>query len=315
MDALNTIDVTALYANYSKQNYSNFISLLTIDAKVSVNPQLKLKMETHRMPSSIGFEMGVRYNELDFYKDGDKSGKMDILNASASLYTYRRVNKVIDMRIGLSQRYFNNNAFSNTLNNLFEDNGNGFVSTLDAHLIVDSRDDPFVTNKGLYLNSKLSVLINKGDFSNIVPIYYFKLKSVTPLQNNLFLVVDLYHRSLFNIKNQTSAYANYAANSYNSFTDYSFPIMGERGVSYLEPISSLGEIGLKIGLDNRTFIIPRFQTLVQFDKWENLGFHNVEWSAGITYQSATRFGPIDFTLGYRNKISDFNFYGGVGYQF
>lgn len=315
--ALNTIDVAALYANYSKQNYSNLISFLTIDAKVSVNPQLKLKLETHRMLSSLGLEMSVRYNELDVYHDGNKSGKMDILNASATLYTYRRIHNVVDMGLELSQRYYNNNAYSNTPGNLFQPDGDGFYTSVNGYFTIDSRDNANITNRGLYLNSRLSLLINKGDFSNIIPIYFFKLKSTISIGKDLSILTNLYHRSIFNANThiQSSAFVNYASNPYNAYSDYSFPVLGQRGITFLEPISTLVEIGLRISLVNNNFLIPRFQTLSQFDNWENPELRNVDWSAGITYQSATNLGPIDFTLGYQNKSSDFSFFGGVGYQF
>ena len=92
-------------------------------------------------------------------------------------------------------------------------------------------------------------------------------------------------------------------------------MLGQRGISFLEPVSTLGELGLRVGLDDNNYLTPRVQALLQFDEWGNFGFDNFNWSAGITYQTSTRLGPIDFTLGYQNEFSDFNFFGGVGYQF
>lgn len=314
--AFNTVDLATIYANLSTQNYSNLISLMTADAKIAVNPQLNLKIETHRMLfSAMGIEVGARYNKLDQYQKGHKFGKMDVVNASAALYTYRRYQNTIDMGIGMRQNYFNSNAYSKNPDNLLEVNSSGFYSTLYGHITIDSRDDIYIPSSGLYLNTIFSVLVNKGDFSNIIPIYYLQLNSVAPLGHNLFLFADLYHRSILNIKNQTSAFANYAANNYNSFSDYSFPVLGQPGISFLKSISTMGELGIRIGLNNKNYLTPRFQTLLQFDEWENFSFDNFNWSAGLTYQTSTRFGPIDFTLGYQNEFSDFNFFGGVGYQF
>lgn len=77
----------------------------------------------------------------------------------------------------------------------------------------------------------------------------------------------------------------------------------------------MGELGLRIELFDKNYLTPRFQGLLQFDKWNKFDLGNFNWSAGVTYQTATRLGPIDFTLGYQNEFSDFNFFGGVGYQF
>lgn len=314
--AINTVDLAALYANLSKQNYSNFLSLVTLDAKIAVNPQLSLKMETHRMLySALGLEVDARFNKLNHYQDGQRIGKVDVVNASALLYTYRRYHNTVDMGFGLSQSYFNSNAYSNNPNNLLDASSNGFYSTLYGNIKIDSRDDAYIPTKGFYLNTKFSFLVNKGDFSDIIPIYHLKLKYVAPIGHNLFLYADLHHRSIFNSDNQTSAFRNYAANIYNSYSDYSFPVLGQRGISFLEPISTLGEVGLRIKLLEKNYLTPRFQGLLQFDKWEKFDFDNFNWSAGLTYQTSTRFGPVDFTLGYQNEFSDFNFFGGIGYEF
>ncbi len=315
----NTVDLAAIYANYSKQNYSNFISLMMVDTKIATNPQIKMKMESNRMLfSTIGFEMGARYNKLNLYDQGSRSGKMDVVNVAASLYTSRRIENTIDFGLGLSQHYFNSNAYSRNsgnLNDLFDAEADGFYSTLFGQFRIDSRDDVYLPIKGLYLNTKFSFLVNKGDFSNIVPIYHLQLNSVVSVDEDVYLLANFHHRTLFNINKQSSAYANYAANTYNSFSDYSFPILGQRGISFLQPVSTLGELGLRIELDNKNYIIPRLQALLQFDEWKNIGFSNFNWSAGVTYQTTTRLGPIDFTLGYQHEFSDFNFFGGVGYQF
>lgn len=314
--ALNTVDLATLYANLSKQNNSNLISLVTIDAKIAVNPQLSIKMETHRMLySALGLEIDGRFNKLNHYQGGHRFGKVDVVNASATLYSYRRYHNTVDMGFGLSQNYFNSNAYSNNPSNLLDATSNGFYSTLYGHIKIDSRDDAYIPTKGFYLNTKFSFLVNKGDFSDIIPIYHLKLNSVAHIGHNLFLYADLYHRSIFNSENQTSAFANYAANTYNSYSDYSFPVLGQRGISFLEPISTLGELGLRIELFDKNYLTPRVQGLLQFEKWDKFDFDNLNWSAGLTYQTTTRFGPVDFTLGYQNEFSDFNFFGGIGYQF
>ena len=199
--------------------------------------------------------------------------------------------------------------------NLFDADNSGFHSTLFGQFTIDKRDNIFLTNSGLYLNTKLSFLVNKGDFSNVIPIYLLKLNSVIPLKDNLLLLANFHHRTIFNTNEISSAYSNYASNSLNSYSDYSFPVLGQRGISFLEPVSTLGELGVRINIDDGNYITPRIQALLQFDEWSNFGFDRLNWSAGLTYQRATRLGPIDFTLGYQNEFSEFNFFGGVGYQF
>ncbi|NLD23812.1 MAG: hypothetical protein GX670_06245, partial [Bacteroidales bacterium] len=80
-------------------------------------------------------------------------------------------------------------------------------------------------------------------------------------------------------------------------------------------VSTLAELGLRVKLDDIGYLTPRVQALLQFEEWKDINFDSFNWSAGITYQTSTRLGPIDFTLGYQHEFSDFNFFGGVGYQF
>ncbi len=315
----NTIDLAAIYANYSKQNYSNFFSLMMIDAKIATNPQIKMKMESNRKYfTTLGLELGARYNNLNQYEQGTRTGKMDVVNVDASLYTNRRLQNNIDFGLGISQHYYSNSSYRRNYDNifkLFDADNSGFYSTLFGQFKIDSRDDVYLTNRGFYLNTKFSLLVNKGEFSNIIPIYHLRLNSVVSLDEDISLLTSFHHRTLFNTDDQSSAYANYAANTFNSYSDYSFPVLGQRGISFLEPVSTLAELGLRVKLDDIGYLTPRVQALLQFKEWKDINFDSFNWSAGITYQTSTRLGPIDFTLGYQHEFSDFNFFGGVGYQF
>lgn len=315
----NTVDLAAIYANYSKQNYSNFFSLMMIDTKIAINPQIKMKMESNRKNfTTLGIEVGARYNKLNQYEGGHRTGKMDVVNVDASLYTNRRLQNNIDFGFGLSQHYYSNSCYrrnNDKIINLFDADTSGFYSTLFGQFTIDSRDDAYLTKSGFYLNTKFSLLVNKSEFSNIVPIYHLKLSSVVPIDEDVSFLASFHHRTLFNTENQSSAYANYAANTYNSYSDYSFPVLGQRGISFLEPVSTLADVGFRIKLDDKGYFTPRIQALLEFDEWQDFNFDNLNWSAGITYQTATKLGPIDFTLGYQHEFSDFNFFGGVGYQF
>ena len=296
-----------------------FFSLMMIDTKIAINPQIKMKMESNRKYfTTMGFEIGARYNKLNQYEGGHRTGKMDVVNVDASLYTNRRLHNNIDFGMGLSQHYYSNSCYRRNTDNsikLFDADTSGFYSTLFGQFTIDSRDDVYLTNRGFYLNTTFSLLVNKSEFSNIIPIYHLRLSSVVPLNDEVSLLASFHHRTLFNIESQSSVYANYAANTYNSFSDYSFPVLGQRGISFLEPVSTLGELGFRIAMDDKNYLTPRVQALLQFDEWENISFDNLNWSAGITYQSRTRLGPIDFTIGYQHEYSDFNFFGGIGYQF
>lgn len=314
--SLNTVDIAAFYANFAQQNYSNFLSLITLDAKIAVNPKLRFIMETNRLFfPTVGLELSGRYNKLNYRIRGKKLGKMDVGSISAAFYTYRRFHEVVDMGIGLKQDYFNSNGYGHDPNESFEAGFSGFSTTLYGYFTIDSRDDAHIPNKGLYLNSKLSLLANKGEFSDIIPILDLKLNTVTAVGDRTSMLANLYHRSIFNINSIATSFINYASNSYNAYTDYYFPVLGQGGISFLEPISTLGELGLKVDIGNKNFLIPKVQALLQFDKWENIDISNLKWSGGLTYQTKTKLGPIDFTLGLRESFKSVNFHGGIGYQF
>ncbi len=314
--AFNTVDITAFYANFAQQNYSNFLSLITLDAKIAVNPQLKFIMETHRLFSpAVGLELSARYNKLNYYNRGKRLGKIDVGSASADLYTYRRLDEVIGIGFGLKQSYFNIDGYSQVSTELLETNFSGFTTSTYGYLAIDSRDDAYIPNKGFYMKSRFSVIADKGNFSDFIPIFDFTLNTITTLGDRVSMLGNLYHRSIFNENNYPASYTNYASNSYSAFTDFNFPILGQGGISFLDRVSTLGELGLRVDIGSKNYITPKVQALLQFDKWDKINFNNLKWSAGLTYQSKTRLGPIDFTLGFREKFRGVNFYGGIGYQF
>ena len=314
--ALNTVDVAAFYANFARLNYSNFLSLITLDAKIAVNPQLRFIMETHRLSlSAVGLEVNARYNKLNYYHKGKRIGKMDVGSAAVDLYTYRRFKEVGEFGFGLKRTYSSTDDYSSDLSELFEIRSSGFSTSLYGYFSIDSRDEVSIPNKGIYLNTKFAVLENKGGFSNLIPLLDFELNSITSMGSQISLLANLHHRSIFNTSNYPLSIANYSSNYLNAYTDDYFPVLGQAGISFLEPISTLGELGVRINMGQSGYITPRVQALLQFDKWSNIEFSNLKWSGGLTYQKRTRLGPIDFTLGLREMFKGFNIYGGIGYQF
>ncbi len=314
--ALNTVDVAAFYANFARLNYSNFISLLTLDAKIAVNPQFRFIMETHRLFfSAVGLELSGRYHKLNYHERGKRLGKVDIGSASLDLYTYRRFKQVAEFGFGINRTYASSDDYRHDLSELFATGFSGFSTRLYGYFTIDNRDYTQIPNSGVYLNTKMSLLENKGGFSNLIPILDFELNTITPLGDKISMLTNLYHRSLFNTKNYPLSINNYASNNLNAFTDYYFPVLGQAGISFLKPISSLLELGIRIDMGRNNYITPRIQTLLQFDKWNDIDMSNLKWSGGLTYQKRTKLGPIDFTLGLREMFKSVNIYGGVGYQF
>ena len=314
--ALNTVDVAAFYANFAQINYSNFLSLITLDAKIAVNPQLRFIMETHRLSlSAVGLEVSARYNKLNYYHKGKRLGKVDVGSASMDLYTYRRFKEVGEFGFGLKRTYSTSDDYTNDLRQLFDSKSSGFSTSLYGYFRIDSRDDASIPNKGLYLNTKFAVLENKGGFSNLIPLVDFQLNSFTPMGSKISILTNIHHRSIFKTSNYPISIANYASNYLNAFTDNYFPVLGQAGITFLEPISSLAELGVRIDMGQSGYITPRIQALLQFDKWDNIDMSNLKWSGGLTYQKRTRLGPIDFTLGFKEMFKGFNIYGGVGYHF
>lgn len=314
--ALNTVDVATLYANYSQLNYSNFLSMITLDAKIAVNPQLRFIMETHRLFwSGVGVEVKGRYNELNYYHRGSRLGKMDVGIASISLYTYRRFHEVGEFGFGLERFYSSSDDYSNELNELLEIESSGFSTSLYGYFTIDNRNDDYIPHRGVLFNSKLAVLENKGGFSNLIPTLDITLNTISPLGDEIAVLANLYHRSIFNADRIPVSSVNYASNDLNSYSEFFFPVLGQSGISFLKPISTLGEVGCRINIGNDHYVTPKIQTLLQFDKWNNIDMSNLKWSGGLTYQNRTRLGPVDLTLGLREMFKGINIYGGIGYRF
>lgn len=313
---INTTDYTALYVNYSNQNYAKLIGMHTVDAKIAINPQLNFKMETYRLPLSVvGFEVNGRFNSLQYYEMGNKLGKLDIGSSSAALYSYRRIKNIINISSGVRQSYFNSQTYNNEENNTTNANADDFFTSVYGTLTLDNRDNSYMPNKGIYLNSTLSLLFDNSDFSQAIPIYSFQFNSIIALCPTFSLSLNLYHRSLYNTTSFSPFYSNYSSNTYTSYNDFYFPTLGQSGVGFLEPISTLGELGVRIKIRENHFLTPKGQVISQVDKWENLDSKKLIWCAGISYQTMSILGPIDITFGFQDNFEDYSFYGGLGFQF
>lgn len=199
---INSTDVTALYYNYSQQNYSNILSLLTLDAKIAINPQAKLKFETHRaLLSVVGFEMEGRFNKLEYFDKGDKLAKLDIGSASADIYSYWRIRNVLNLGSGLKHSYFNSSTYSNDSENPVDANAEEYYTSLYGFLTIDNRDNPYIPGRGIYLNSTISFLFDKVEFSDMTPVYSLIINTTTPVGKIFSVSANLYHRAIYNTDN------------------------------------------------------------------------------------------------------------------
>ena len=313
--ALNTIDVASIYANYSYQDYSRAINLITLDAKIARNPQLLFLAETNRLLSTTGFSLMGRFNRMDYHETNKLSGRMRAGSISSSLYTYRRFKEMSDINIGIDQTYFYSNDYYRRVAGVNDSRIRDFYTGAFGVLTVDSRNVSFIPDRGIYLKAGASLVTQTNDFRQFTPITNFLLNSYIPIAENVTITADLYHRSVFRDKPDSPYYANYSSNRYNSFTDFYFPLLGQGGISILDPVASLGEVGVRIEVAPRHYISPRVQLLWQLDKWDNITFDKRDWSAGFTYQHKSKLSRFEFTIGFTELLNSTNFNGGIGYQF
>ena len=154
-----------------------------------------------------------------------------------------------------------------------------------------------------------------NDFRHFTPTVDFMVKSIHPIADNVAIKADLYHRSVFDDDDVSIYYANYSSNRYNAYSDFYFPLLGQGGITVLDNVSTLGDLGLRIEVAPKHYIIPRVQLLWQVDKWNDLNFDKRDWGAGFTYQHRSKLSRLDFTIGYTELHKDVDFHGCVVYQF
>lgn len=314
--ALNTVDIASVYLNYSYRNYSTVFNLLSADAKISINPQLLLMAETNRMLSTTGLKLRSRFNKMDYHdREGNVSGKMRAGSITASLYTYRRFRETADLNIGIDEIYFHSNDYYRSITGHDGSRINSFYTTIYSSFTVDSRNKSFVPDRGFYLNTNFTLLTEKGDFKKLIPIADLRLATLIPLSDRFTVKADFYHRSVFSQEPGAPFYSNYSANQYNAFTNFYFPVLGQGGVTFLNNVSTLGDLGLRFKIANRHFIIPRVQLLWQLNQWDDINFDTRSWSGGFSYQHRSRLSRLDFTIGFGELMNRVNFHGGIGYQF
>lgn len=313
--ALNTVDITSIYVNYSYHDYSKAINLMTFDAKIARNPQMLFMLETNRLLSTSGFALRGRYNRMD-YRDSDKtSGRMRAGSVTSSLYTYRRFRESADFNIGINETYFYSNDYYRSNAGIDDSKVSRFYTSAYGVLTIDNRNRSFIPDRGIYLKSEFTLLTETKDFRYFIPIANLSLNTLTPLSGTVSFTADLYHRSVISDNLYSPYFANYSSNRYNAYTDFYFPLLGQGGITILDPISSLGEIGLRVEVSPKHYIIPRIQLLWQMDDWSNINIDKHNWGAGLTYQHRSKLSRLDFTIGFNEFLNRVNFNGGIGYQF
>ncbi len=313
--ALNTVDITSIYANYSYQDYSRALNLLTLDAKVARNPQVLFLAETNRLLSTTGFKARGRFNRMDYHTQTKESGRMRAGSISTSLYTYRRFKEVADLNIGIDETYFYSNDYYRNIADAKDSRIRDLYTSAYGFLTVDSRNRSFIPDNGVLMRTGVSLVTMTNDFRHFTPTVDFMVNSIHPIADNVAIKADLYHRSVFDDDDVSIYYANYSSNRYNAYSDFYFPLLGQGGITVLDNVSTLGDLGLRIEVAPKHYIIPRVQLLWQVDKWNDLNFDKRDWGAGFTYQHRSKLSRLDFTIGYTELHNHVNFHGGVGYQF
>lgn len=315
--SLNSVDVAAFYINSSLQSHSNIINRLSSDIKIAVNPQLRMIMETNRLFfSTVGLSLNARYSQMNYYNQhGGKESKMDMGSITADLYANHRWRDIGDVGFGIKHSYFNATRYTSDADPLFKSNYRAPFTALYSYLTIDSRDDLYLPGHGSYLSASVSLLAPEGEFSAMIPLFELSTMSLISVGDRLSMLFNLHHRSICKANDYPVSFSNYASNMYNAYTRFYFPVLGQRGVRVLAPVATLGELGARVQLPHHHYVTPRVQVLFQCDQWAHIGLSKLEWSAGLTYQTHSKAGPIDFTLGFRETLKEFNLYGGVGYQF
>lgn len=315
--ALNTVDIAAVYANFSHRDYSRAINLMSIDAKIARSPQLLLMAETNRLLSTTGVKVKSRFHRMDFHSDDKISGRMRAGSVIASLYSYRRFRESADLSIGIDEAYFYSNDYYRSAAGFDDSKVSSFYTSANASFTIDNRNKSFIPDRGIFLNANFSLIAENSnfDFKNLIPVASLTFNGLIPVSENVYFKTDLYHRTVFFDFSGSPYFSNYSSNRYNAFSDFYFPLLGQGGVTILDNVSSLGDLGLRIEVAPKHYIIPRVQLLWQLDKWSNLNFDNRYWGGGFTYQHRSRLSRIDFTIGYSELLGRANFHGGIGYQF
>ena len=313
--ALNTVDIAAVYLNYSYRDYSKAVNLMSVDTKIARSPQLLLMAETNRLLSTTGLKIKSRLHRMDFHADDKISGRMRAGSITASLYTYRRFRESADFNIGIDEAYFYSNDYYRNAAGFDDSKVSSRYTSAYGSFTVDSRNKSFIPDRGIFLNTNFTLIAEKGDFKNLIPVAGLTFNALIPVSEYVSFTTDLYHRTVFSKLSGSPYYSNYSSNRFNAFTDFYFPLLGQGGVTILDNVASLGDLGLRIEVAPKHYITPRIQLLWQLGKWKNLNFDNRNWSGGFTYQHRSRLSRLDFTIGYSDLLNRANFHGGIGYQF
>lgn len=313
---VNTTDAAALMVNVTSKNYAHHIGQISASAELSANPGLRFIAETNggRFPVT-GFEFKTKYQNFNIFENRERLYEANLLYSSASLYIYKRMFQQNIIGIGAREEYYKGDIFSRSGTDIMNYERNNFMTDLYVFISIDNLDDYYFPEHGTELFTEYSILGRFGEKNNLSHIYFFRMRNILPVSQNIALLFNLYNRTIFN-KDYPAFKTTMAGGApYSLYFDYNIPFTGLSPFNVVDRFAVAARTGVRFKYKEKHYLSFVANALYQSNDIVNYSGSRMIWGGGINYSKKTLFGPIDVSVGFSNAVKVPTFSANFGYWF
>ncbi len=318
--SLNTVDAATVYLGYGYKNIEDVFSVFRADAKVSVNPELRLMLESHNMRGFpvLGLMVKGGYSYWSALREGRRIGRVELYSTEGQLYMYKQLGNMFELGASAGVNYYYNRISPlSDINSLLDfTNGDGdFLFKGKLYLNLDNLDNRYRPQKGVNIQSAVTAYFPPNELEEPFFTASFKYKGVERISKWLDFLFYLNFRGVFGDDNVPLFLKNYAANEYRAFSDEYLPILGHRSVSLYDDFvyHTMGE--WRFNLNEKHSISLMGDVSLYDDKWRAYDGGEIDYGVGVKYQRNTRIGPASLSLSVNSYMRGVAISGGLGFLF
>lgn len=313
---LNTTEAVSILINYSRNDYKQYISNLSIFANISSNPGFNAYSEFSKgkLPA-IGIQLTGKYRDYKLYAYGKRINTSEIYYGSGSAYLHQSINKKAIIGTGVKMELFNGNYFNTASDSLIiPPKTTSFISNVYAFFSKDNLDSYYFPTHGTEIYAEFS-LTQDMDNTKVCPVVLFKSRRVIKITNHIGFLLNLHGRAIFSDQLPTVKQTFVGGHDYEIYFNSHLPFYGIPPVMPADRFTIIGLAGINVNIYKKHYVSLLANYMMQSNQEKIWNKANAEWGWGLDYKYNSLIGPIGFTVGYSDWLKTPVFSGNIGMWF
>lgn len=296
---VNTTDAVSILLNFTQKDYRRFIGMLSVTADISSNPGLIIQTELSKGKFPVfGIQLEGKYNRFDLYYDKQKSFATDQIYGTASIYTYKNLKNTSVIGLAAKEEFYKGDIYNVPGDSVLElTKDHTAITSLLTYFSLDNLDNYYFPSRGVELYAEFS-LSSDEEYNSISPVAMLRNRNIIALTQKSSLLLNFYGRALFTEKMPQFKQTFAGGADYSIYFNYHFPFYGLPSVTPHRNYTFISLAGLRINIAKKHFVTLIGNCLFENNETFPLEDYNRILGAAIGYSFDSRFGPLDFTIGY-----------------